>query len=458
MTRPARFTVPASLLVLAACLAAPAPATPAKETRPIRGRVDAYLAPVVALDIFQGTILLARGDRILLEQGYGFANVEHSIPNSPRSVFRIASLSKVATDVALGTLVESGKIRLEDPLSRFLPEFPRGAEITLDLLRNHRAGIPSLNSIPFDEEAHALNTLDSMVRVIAKHPLDFEPGARRSYSNGGYAVLARVIEAASGMSYADYLRQAVFTPLGMTHTRHEADGDLVPNRASGVMASQERRHGFVAPPFQQMATKTGGGSLISTTGDLHRLLRAMYRDNVVRAGTWWTLFPRSDSTYSFQGRCPGYNVYMVRDFAIDADVVMLANNYSCGMAGDIGNALLRIAAGEAASPPAWRADLPFDSVRCARYVGDYRAPAGQLPYGDGPFEVRWRNGGLVLSVEGAPKDFLLPQPDGSFLLRNFWSEMRFPQDDETPSPRATLRPLWFRGEGVAVERVAARRE
>jgi CubicO group peptidase (beta-lactamase class C family) len=160
----------------------------------LSARIDAYVQPYVALDLFQGTVLVARGDRVLYEKGYGFANVELGVRNTPAQVFRIASLTKVFTQVLLGSLVEQDRLALDAPLARYLPGFPRGDSITIEMLRLHRAGIPNLNSIPFDEEARGPNTLDSLVRVIAKTPLDFSPGSRRRYSNGGYALLAAVIE------------------------------------------------------------------------------------------------------------------------------------------------------------------------------------------------------------------------------------------------------------------------
>jgi len=167
--------------------------------------VDAYLQPYIALDLFQGAVLIAHGDKVLLEKGYGDANVELHVRNTPANVFRIASLTKPFTEVLLGRLVEQEKLALDAPLSRYLPDFPQGDSITIDMLRLHSAGIPSMNSIPYDEEASAPNTLDSLVRRIARTPLDFPPGSRRRYSNGGYAVLAAVIEKVTGQRYADAL-------------------------------------------------------------------------------------------------------------------------------------------------------------------------------------------------------------------------------------------------------------
>jgi CubicO group peptidase (beta-lactamase class C family) len=412
--------------------------------------VDAYLRPFVDLEVFQGVVLIARGDKVVLEKGYGFANVELEVRNTPARVFRIASLSKPFTEVALGRLVEEKRLALSDPLSRYIPDFPHGDKITLEMLRTHQAGIAHMNSIPFDEEASQPNTLDSLVRVLSRQPLAFEPGTKTRYSNGGYALLAHVIEKVTGRSYAEYLEQAVFRPLGLVNTRHEADQMLIPGRAFGYTVSPDERHRLIVPPFQQMATKTGGGSLVSTAGDLHRFLRAMYGDNAIQSGTWRTLFP-PDSSFSYQGRCPGFNVYMARDFAHEVDVVVLCNNYAAGMVGTIGTDFLALARGLSVPTPRWRADLSVDSARTRAFTGTYRAAPGALPYGEGPFVVRWRNGDLVVYRDQTPGDVLIPQGNDTFLLRNFWSEMRFVSSKDGPTP--TLRPLWFERDAVTLERV-----
>jgi CubicO group peptidase (beta-lactamase class C family) len=414
--------------------------------------IDAYVAPLRAIDVFSGVVLVARGDRVIARTTYGDANVELGVPNSPDRVFRIASLTKVFTEVLLGRLEEQGTLRLSDPLSRWLPGFPKADSITLDQLRNHRAGVPSINSIPYDEEAHGPNTLDSLVRAIAKEPLEFPPGSRRRYSNGGYAVLAAVIEKATGRSYAEALEREVLRPLRLAHTRHESDNLLVPNRAYGYRPGPLERHQMMTAPFQEMVTKTGGGSLVSTAGDLHRLLRAMYRDNVIRAATWWKLFPRDDSLFSYQGRCPGYNVVMSRDFEHDYDVVVLCNNYAAGMVADVARDAIRLARGEQPPAPGWRGDLPADSAACRPYLGTWRADDAPLPYGTGPFDISWRSGGMRFSVGDAPVDYMLPQGDGAFLLRNLWSEVRFEPAVGGAAPQVTIRPLWFETKAVAMTR------
>ena len=415
-------------------------------------QIDAYLEPYVALDLFQGTVLVARGDRVLFEKGYGLANVELGVRNTPAQVFRIASLTKVFTQVLLGRLVEQDRLALDAPLSRYLPGFPRGDSITIDMLRLHRAGIPNLNSIPFDEEASAPNTLDSLVRVIAKTPLDFPPGSRRRYSNGGYAVLAAVIEKVTGQSYADALGERVLRPLDLAHTFEEADGMLVPDRAYGYTASPSLRHGLVLAPFQQMATKSGGGSLVSTAGDLNRLLRAMYTDRPIKAGTWRTLFP-PDSVFTYQGRCPGYNVFMGRDFTHDVDVVVLCNDYAAGMVGDVGSDLIAMASGRDVAKPRWRADVKLDASRVEPFLGTYQPEPGALPYGDDAVTLRRRGDDIVLVRGLQPLDALIPQGDDAYLLRNLWSELRLVPAGAGGAPGVTLRPLWFTTDAVPLKRV-----
>lgn len=421
--------------------------------RALEKKVDAYLAPYLGLDVFQGAILIARGDQVVLQKGYGLANVELGVPNTPERVFRIASLSKFFTEVALGRLFEQRRLDPEAPLSRYIPTFPQGDRITIEMLRTHRAGIAHRNSIPFDEEGSGPNTLDSLVRAIGREPLAFEPGSKRQYSNGGYALLAFVIQQVTGESYASYLEREVLLPLGLRDTRHEADLMVVPNRAYGYMPRPDDPHGLMLAPYQEMGTKTGGGSLVSTVGDLHRFLRAAYQDNVISTSEWSRLFPSDDSTFGGQGRCPGYNVYMIRDLRQDVDAVVLANNYGAGMVGTIGSDLVKLARGLTPETPPWRTDVSADTAAAAAWIGGYRAASGALPYGEGPFTFERRGEGLVMLREGVIADYLIPQGKDRFLLRLLWSELRVERDSSGKAPVPTLRPLWFNGDPVKLTRL-----
>jgi CubicO group peptidase (beta-lactamase class C family) len=437
---PMRATIP---FFLCAVLGAPAvPATPPTDAA-LSAKVGLYLQPYVDLEVFSGVVLVARGERVLAASAFGKANLELDVANSLDQRFRIASLSKPFTTVAIGTLIDAGKLELQTPLSRFLPQYPQADRITIELLLTHRAGVPNVNSLPYDEEAFAPNDLPALVAGIEKLPPDFAPGARKQYSNGGYALLAAIIERVSGESYTSYLRRAVLAPLGLADTGHEDDGAVLARRAYGYMPSASQRHGMVVAPFQQMNTKTGGGSLYSTAGDLHRFSLALLRHPLLRPATWQALFQPREGALLFTGRCPGFNSAMRRDLADDLVVVVLSNNYASGMLAEVAEGLTRLARGQAPEAVRLRGDVSVPAARLRPLIGRYEPPPGALPLPPGTLvEVALEGQDLVVRAGATPVDVLVPQSERAFLARNLWSELTFAADGNS----MLFRPLYRPGE------------
>ncbi|HJU86932.1 MAG TPA: serine hydrolase domain-containing protein, partial [Gemmatimonadota bacterium] len=361
-----RFLFTITLLLVAR----PAPAQESTPPPPLAAAVDRYIQPLVDLEVFSGVILVARGDSVVLSRASGLADREFGIPVETDHAFRVASISKSFTRALVGRLVERGLLGLDDPLARWLPEFPSASRITIRLLLDHRAGVPHVNSLPYDEETPVPNTLVRLVDSIARMPLDFEPGTSESYSNGGYAVLALALERASGVSYPTLLESEVLMPLGLAHTAHERDGDIVPGLARGYEPSPEAFGRMRHAPFQEMTTKTGGGSLVSTAGDLHRWARAIGRAPILGPETWAELFP--DADFLETGRCPGYNTAMAREGEWIA--IVLANNYAAGAAADVAAASLALARGHRPEPLPVVSPTPvLPGVRDAA-IGTYELP------------------------------------------------------------------------------------
>ncbi len=207
--------------VVACCLVLPA--SPAAAQVPARDalaqRVDRYLQPYLDLAAFSGVVLLARHGNILLERAYGMANYELGVPIRIGTRFHIASVSKTFTAAAVLQLVERGKIRIRDPIAKFVPDYPRGNEITVHHLLAHASGIPDVNGLPgYDTIARLPHTTASLVALFRDQPLDFVPGSRYSYSNSNYNLLAYIIEHVSGMGYGEFLEQNIFRPAGLTST------------------------------------------------------------------------------------------------------------------------------------------------------------------------------------------------------------------------------------------------
>ena len=210
--------------ILSVALAIALPLPPATAQRPPReqtaARLDALARAFVASGATPGlAVYVLRGDDPLLLRGYGYANLEDSAPVTPRTVFRIGSLTKQFTAAAVMRLVQEGRIALNDTIQRFLPTFPtRGHRATIRQLLAHTSGIRSWTSIEgWDSNRHAPQ--DSVVALIASQPFDFPPGQRWQYSNSGYYLLGVILERVTGRPYDQVVRDMLAAPFGLADTR-----------------------------------------------------------------------------------------------------------------------------------------------------------------------------------------------------------------------------------------------
>jgi CubicO group peptidase (beta-lactamase class C family) len=241
--------------------------------------VDRYLRAELARQRIPGmSVAVLRGDTLLLARGYGFANLEHRVPAADSTIYQSGSVGKQFTAAAVVRLARQGKLRLDDPILRHLPEGPpawRG--ITLRHLLTHTSGIPDYADSTMDYRRDY--TEEQLVAMAAGLPLDFRPGATWSYSNTGYVLLGVIIRRASGQFYGDYLREHIFRPLGMRTARIISEGDLVPNRAAGYRLEKGaiRNQEWVSPTLNT----TADGSLYLTVLDLARWVRGLESGEVL---------------------------------------------------------------------------------------------------------------------------------------------------------------------------------
>jgi CubicO group peptidase (beta-lactamase class C family) len=249
--------------------------------------LERFVAKLAAADVFSGTVLLAKGDRVLFSRAYGQANKDFGAPNTTETRFNLGSMNKMFTSVAVLQLAERGKLRLDDPLAKFVPDFPSpeaAKKIRIEHLLTHTSGLGSYFNDAFFRASRArYRTVDEMMELAAGDSLAFEPGTRWSYSNTGMLVLGKVIEAASGQDYFSYVRDNIYGPAGMTRSdSYELDA-VNQNLAVGYDFD-----------FQEDGTKrvrnnifmhvilggpAGGG--YSTVGDLHRFALALETGRLV---------------------------------------------------------------------------------------------------------------------------------------------------------------------------------
>jgi len=231
------------------------------------------------------SIGIARAGEPLLIRGYGLANLEHAVPVTADTVFRIGSVTKQFTAAAILLLVEDGLLSLDDTLDQFFPDFPRSGEVTIRQLLQHTSGIHNYTSLegfmgttaPLDHDA------GRMVAYIASaDPLyDFEPGTGWSYSNSGYMLLDYIVEQVAEEPLAEVLRTRIFDPLGMTRTRMDDMAEIVPGRAQGYDAAPDGAEGFTNTTHLSLSVAAGAGAIRSTPHDLIVWMDALLGGEVV---------------------------------------------------------------------------------------------------------------------------------------------------------------------------------
>ncbi len=243
-------------------------------------KLDAIAAEAFAKDGPGGTVIVVKDGKTLLRKGYGMADLELGVPVEPPMVFRIGSMGKQFTAVAILQLVKEGKVKLDDPLSKYVPDFPGAGAITVEQLLTHTSGIPSYNDVPsaligIRED----KTPMQLVEGIRNEKPNFAPGEQWRYSNSGYLFLGIIIEKTSGLKYADYMQTKLFTPLGLKNTFVEDESRIVAGRVKGYALGPDnvlRNAGYMNMTFPYAA-----GSIETNVDDLARWNELLVEGKVI---------------------------------------------------------------------------------------------------------------------------------------------------------------------------------
>ncbi len=231
---------------------------------------------------FQGSILIAKDGNILFEKGYGLSNHEHSTPNTTDTIFRIGSITKLFTAIAIMQLQEDGKLNVNHPISKYLPTYPsQGELITIHHLLSHTSGIQSITELPniMEIQRHP-SPPQQTIDYFKNLPLHFKPGTDCEYSDSGYIVLGAIIETVTKKSYAEYLQEHIFYPLKMNSTYFDYNHQIIPNHATGY--TKNENGGFIHPPYIDMSFPHASGALASTVEDLYLLDRGLKNGTLLK--------------------------------------------------------------------------------------------------------------------------------------------------------------------------------
>jgi CubicO group peptidase (beta-lactamase class C family) len=225
----------------------------AAQTRAVVDSIDQYVRSELARQRVPGmSVAVLRGDSVLLARGYGYANLEQHVPATDSTVYPVGSVSKQFTAAAIVMLAEQGRLVLDDPITRYLPEGSAvWPGVTIRHLLTHTSGVPQ-DTVPDWRRDY---TETELVRSAAAQHLEFTPGDRQSYSSTGYALLGIIIHRVTGRFYGDFLREHLFRPLGMGTARVNSDADIVPNRAAGYYLANDtlKNQDWVSPSINSTA-------------------------------------------------------------------------------------------------------------------------------------------------------------------------------------------------------------
>jgi len=321
--------------------------------------MDQIVQSYVADTKFMGSVLVARDGNVILDKGYGFADLEWHIPNSPSTKFRLGSITKQFTAASILLLEERGQLKIDDPAKQYLPEAPAAWDkVTIHHLLTHTSGIPNFTSFPdYRSTEGTPTTPEQLVARFRDRPLNFQPGDRWEYSNSGYVLLGYLIEKISGQSYRDFVQENIFTPLAMNDSGYDSNSAVIPRRASGYAPSA---NGLANARYIDMSIPFSAGGLYSTTGDLLRWEQGLFGGKVISAASLGRMTTPFKDNYAFglavrtlngqkvidhNGGIEGFNTEMAY-YPDDKLTVIVLGNLNGGAPGEIASKLASVAHGE----------------------------------------------------------------------------------------------------------------
>ncbi|HKV93245.1 MAG TPA: serine hydrolase [Candidatus Angelobacter sp.] len=386
---------------------------------------------------FMGSALVAQNGKILLDKGYGFANLEWQVPDTPTTKFRLGSITKQFTAASILLLEERGKLKVADPVKKYMPDAPAAWDkVTIYHLLTHTSGIPSFTTFPdyASKEAQTM-TPQQLVDWFRDKPLEFEPGTKWNYSNSGYVLLGYLIEKISGQSYADFVQQNIFTPLSMKDSGYDSNSALIEHRASGYSRGKDgpQNAGFI-----NMTIPLSAGALYSTTEDLLRWEEGLFGGKVLKPESLIKMTTPFKENYAFglgvntrnghkvishNGGIEGFNTSLAY-YPDDKLVVAVLANLNGPFADQIAAQLGDVAHGEKVVLVSERKEVTISPKILAQYVGTYElAPEFSIA-------ITLEGDHLMAQATNQRKNPLFAESETLFFLKVVDAQVEFVKNDK----------------------------
>jgi CubicO group peptidase (beta-lactamase class C family) len=410
----------------------------AQEAAPIAPKLDEYLSAATKQG-FTGSALVAKDGKVIFSKGYGMANAEWDIPNTPQTKFRLGSITKQFTAASILLLQERGKLSVQDPICKFFDNCPEAwKEITIHHLLTHTSGVPNYTSFPDWQKTMMIPvTMESLVGRFKDKPLDFKPGEKMSYSNSGYVALGHIIEKVAGASYESFLQKNIFGPLKMSGSGYDRAEPILKNRAAGYSFKDGKR---INSEYLDMTVPHAAGALYSTVEDLFAWNEALFSDKLLSAKSREAMAPSDKNGYAYGlvvtqhhkrkmvlhgGNINGFDTFLARFPEEKVTIAVLRNcDYGVLSPNRISEDLAAIVFGEKYELPRERVGIKIDPNILDAYVGQYELRPNVI------FTMTREGDSLMTQITGQPKFELFPESETKFFLKVVDAQVTFVKDDK----------------------------
>ena len=234
------------------------------------------------------TFLVSKNGHIVYKKAFGLSNLELNLPMHTENVFEIASITKQFTAIAILMLVEKGEFKLDDEITKFIPDYPtNGRKITVHHLLTHTSGIKDFTRV---KGLNAISKQDltplELIAFFKNEPADFAPGEKIKYNNSGYIILGHIVEKVSGQPYGNFIEEQIFKKLGMTSSRYGSHREVIKNRASGY----HNKRGYINSRQVSYTFAYATGALLSTVNDMFKWQEAIKNNLLINKETTKKVF------------------------------------------------------------------------------------------------------------------------------------------------------------------------
>lgn len=415
--------------------------------------IDDLLTGVFKRNEPGGAVIVTRKGETLFRKGYGLADMELKVPIQPDMVFRLGSVTKQFTAVAILMLQEQGKLSVTDPITRFLPDYPiAGQTITIEHLLTHTSGIKSYTSMPeWLSKWRTDMSLGSLIDMFKNQPMDFKPDERWLYDNSGYILLGAIIEKASGQSYEDFIEKNIFQPLGMKDSYYDKTEQIIPKRVKGY---QRAADGFRNAPYLSMTQPYAAGSLASTVDDLALWDAAVWsnklikKESLAKAHTPHRLADGRSTTYGYGWSLASYEGHRtvehgggIHGFASyvlsmpdDGIYVAILTNGSAGPKLSPQRLAIQMAAIAVDKPVQEPTAISMALEQLKRYAGVYSVRENEDQ------TVSLEGDQLFWQPKGGPKTAIYPLSETEFFIKDSLTRIGFVLGTDGVTTRLVIRP------------------